>query len=125
MSHFTEVKTTIKNIQSLKMACKDMGLELIENGTARGYAGQTVKADYVVKLKGLYDVALNKAADGSYTITTDWWQGHVAKEIGQNGGKLIQHVGVNAAILAARKQGHTVNKKVMQDGSIKVVVGVK
>jgi hypothetical protein len=126
MSHFTDIKpkTTLKNIAALEMACKELGLELIPNGMARGYAGQSTKGDYVIKLKGPYDVALIKSEDG-YAIRTDWWAGHVEKEIGKNAGRLMQEYGVAAATMEARKQGYMVKRNVMKDGSIKLTVGVR
>jgi hypothetical protein len=39
----------------------------------------------VVKLKGPYDIALNKQPDRTFGLTADlWWQGHVEEEVGQN-----------------------------------------
>jgi hypothetical protein len=125
MSHFTEVKTTIKNAQALKMACSELGLELIPNGVARGYRGQTTGGDYVLRLKGPYDVSLIRQDSGDYALKTDFWQGHVEKEIGKNGGMLLQSYGVAAATLEARKQGYSVSKRVLEDGSIKLTVNVR
>jgi len=126
MSHFTDIKpkTVLKNVQALEMACKELGLELMKDGVARGYAGQTTKGDYVIKLKGPYDVALVQSENG-YAIRTDWWGGHVEREIGKNAGRLLQEYGVAAATMEARKKGYLVKKNVMQDGSIKLTVGVR
>lgn len=125
MSHFTNMQTQIKDITALKQAVKELGLGLVENGIARGYKGNSTKGDYVIRLKGPYDVALIRQTDGTYGIVTDWWAGHVAAEIGHNGGKLLQAYGVNVATNAARKQGHSVTRSIQNDGSIKLTVSVR
>ena len=37
MSHFTEIKTQIKDIEALRLAVQEMGLTLLQNAEARGY----------------------------------------------------------------------------------------
>ncbi|WP_342479819.1 DUF1257 domain-containing protein [Paenibacillus sp. FSL L8-0340] len=122
MSHFTTLQTTIKNIEAVRMACRELGLELVQEGQARGYGGRTINGDYVIKCKGPYDVVLNKQQDGHYGIITDWYQGHVAKEIGEGGGRLLQTYGVVLATMEARKLGYSVSRQSMPDGSVKVVL---
>ena len=70
-----------------------------------------------------YDIALNKAPDGSYGLTTDWWEGHVEKEVGQNYGRLLQLYGIHKTMIEARKRGRLVQRKAQRDGSIKLVIG--
>jgi hypothetical protein len=122
MSHFTTIKTQIKDIEALKLACGEMGLALLNNATARGYNENTRTGDYVIELNGPYDIAVNKQADGTYGLTTDWWAGHVEKEVGQNYGKLLQLYGVHKASLEARKKGLSVLRRQQQNGSIKLVL---
>ncbi len=122
MSHFTTIKTQIKDINALRSACQEMGLTLLENTEARGYAHQNTHGDYVIKLTGPYDIALTKSQDGSYGLTTDWWNGHVEKEVGKNYGKLLQLYGVHKATMEARKRGLQVLRTAKQDGSIKLVL---
>lgn len=83
MSHFTEIKTQIKDIEAVRSACQEMGLSLQQNAEARGYYENKTKGDYVIRLKGPYDIALNKQPDGTFGLTADLWNGHVEKEVGQ------------------------------------------
>ncbi|MEF3313776.1 DUF1257 domain-containing protein [Paenibacillus sp. GYB004] len=122
MSHFSTLQTTIKNIEAVQIACKELGLELVQEGQARGYQGRAILGDYVIICKGPYDVVLNKQPDGQYTLITDWYQGHVAKEIGDGGGRLLQTYGVALATMEARKLGYSVSRQSMPDGSVKVVL---
>ena len=122
MSHFTTIKTQIKDVTALRSAITELGLELLQNSNARGYVSQTMKGDYVVRLKGPYDIAVNRQPDGTFGLTTDWWDGHVATEVGPNFGRLLQLYGVHKATLEARKKGMSVQRKPQPNGSIKLVL---
>jgi hypothetical protein len=63
MSHFTEIKAQIKDIEALRLACQELGLTLLQNVEARGYYDNKTKGDYVIQLNGPYDIALNKQQD--------------------------------------------------------------
>src|SRR5229473_1206154 len=124
MSHFTTIKTQIKDIDALRSACTEMGLSLLQNKEARGYYENKIKGDYVVRLKGPYDIAVNKEPDGSFGLTADLWNGHVEQEVGQGYGKLLQLYGVHKAMREARNRGHLVRRSQQQDGAIKLVIAV-
>lgn len=123
MSHFTSIKTQIKDVVALKAAVAELGLALLENTDARGYINNTQRGEFVIKLKGPYDVAVNKQRDGTYGLTTDWWDGHVEREVGTQFGKLLQLYAVHKASLEARRKGLTVQRTRKQDGTIKLVIG--
>jgi hypothetical protein len=123
MSHFTEIKTQIKDIDALRLACAELGLTLLPNTTARGYYYENkTKGDFVIRLNGPYDIALNQQPDGTFGVTADLWQGHVEKEVGKGYGKLLQLYGVHKATLEARKKGLSVLRRQQQNGSIKLVL---
>jgi hypothetical protein len=123
MSHFTTIQTQIKDIAALRTACAELGVELIENGVARGYGSNTNKGDLVIRLKGPYDIAVNRQPDGSFGLTTDWWDGHVEREVGANYGRLLQLYAVHKAQAEARRKGYTTRRQTLGDGSIKLVIG--
>src|SRR6267154_1549662 len=122
MSHFTTIKTQIKDIEALRSACNELGLALLQNTEARGYYENKSKGDYVIQLKGPYDIALQKQPDGSFGLTSDLWQGHVEKEVGQGYGKLLQLYGVHKASIEARKRGLSVLRRQQNNGSIKLIL---
>ena len=122
MSHFTTIQTQIRDLDALADACRELGVELT-TGKARGFNGNTRTGEAVIKLNGPYDIAVNKASDGSYGLTTDWWNGHVEKEVGKEFGKLLQLYGVYKASREARKRGYTVRRQSLKDGSIKLAIG--
>ncbi len=123
MSHFTTIKTQIRDTEALRAACAELGLDLIPNAEARGYYTQTTKGEYVIRLKGPYDIAANRQPDGTFGLTTDWFNGHVEAEVGANYGKLTQLYAVHKATAEARKKGWTVQRKQVGE-NIKLTIGV-
>ena len=120
MSHFTTIQTRIKDLDALICACVELKLKLVPNSTCRGYAGVVRQAPYVIKLRGPYDIAVepSKEKDGTYGLTTDWWDGHVAKEVGTGYGRLLQAYGVHKTIREAHLRGLRSTRRVEADGSI-------
>lgn len=123
MSHFATIITQIKDIEALRAACSEMGSSLLQNSEARGFSTNQIHGDFVIRLKGPYDIALNRQPDGTYGLTTDWWGGHVEKEVGKDYGKLLQLYAVHKASIEARKKGHLVKRAQQTDGTIKLTIG--
>lgn len=123
MSHFTEITSQIRDLEALRDACIELGLELAYDTEARGYAGQTRKGEAVIKLKGPYDIALNQQPDGTYALTTDWWNGYVTKEVGASYSRLFQLYGVHKAQREARRKGYLTTRKTLPNGAIKLTIG--
>jgi hypothetical protein len=122
MSHFTSIQTKVRDIAALRDACAELGFDVLENARARGYSANNVPGEYVIKLRGPYDIALNRQPDGTFAMTTDWWNGHVEKEVGTGFGKLMQLYAVHKASREARRKGYSVQRKAQQDGSIKLCI---
>jgi hypothetical protein len=120
MSHFTTIQTQIRDLEALSDACSELGVALVPNGQCRGYAGITRQAPHVIRLRGPYDIAVDRATpnDGSYRLTTDWWDGHVAKEVGEGYGRLLQTYGIHKTMREARSRGLRVYRKQEQDGGV-------
>jgi hypothetical protein len=120
MSHFTTIQTQVRDLEALHDACAELGLRLVPDTNCRGYAGVVRKAPLVIKLKGPYDIAVEPAKenDGTYGLTTDWWDGHVAKEVGIGYGRLLQSYGVHKTMREARARGLRSTRRIEADGSI-------
>ena len=123
MSHFTTIHTQVRDIEALRAACSEMGLMVLQNTMARGYDENRHHGEFVIALKGPYDIALNRQPDGTYGLTTDWYDDHVEKEVGKDYGKLLQLYGVHKAMREARQRGHSVQRSALNDGSIKLTIG--
>ena len=71
MSHWTTIKTQIRDADALTMAARELGLHVSKSGYARGWAGNTKASEYVIHLPGNYDIAVNRATDGTYSLDAD------------------------------------------------------
>lgn len=120
MSHFTTIQTQIRDLDALADASAEMGFQFLENAQCRGYAGITRKAPHVIRLSGPYDIAVepSQEKDGTYGLTTDLWDGHVAREVGENYGRLLQSYGIHKTTREARLRGLRVNRRQENDGSV-------
>ena len=123
MSHFTTIETQVRDLDALTDACRELGLIVTLAGTARGYGSNTRRGDAVIRLKGPYDIALNRNEDGTYGLATDWWGGHVEREVGTGFSKVLQLYAVQKAQREARRKGLTVQRRALSNGSIKLTIG--
>lgn len=72
MSHFTQLKTQLKCLVTLKKAIEQMGYSFKEGVTqVRGYQGQLADAVAVIDTKSSYDIGIVQTADG-YSLIGDW-----------------------------------------------------
>ena len=123
MSHFTTIQTQIRDAEALEDACAELGVELLRDAQARGYAEQKRHGDLVIRLRGPYDIAANRSeTNDAYELTTDWWGGHVENEVGPEYGRLIQLYGVHKTIREAQKKRLRVTRRQETDGSIKLTL---
>lgn len=77
MSHFTKVKTKIKNLEMLKQALQVIGLtfteaEENEQVTVKGWENNNLEAQMSIDPGCSYGIAVNKVDDG-YELNADWW----------------------------------------------------
>jgi len=79
MSHFTEVKTKLKNKERIKKVLENLGFEVVteeeglENGVnVRGYFDETISADFKILTKSKYDIGFVSNDDGTYEVVGDW-----------------------------------------------------
>jgi len=72
VSHFTKVKTQIKDMDILGKALQEMGFTVERDAKVRGYMGNSTTAPLVAKGSGKYDIGFN-VVDGSIEANADWW----------------------------------------------------
>ena len=120
MSHFTSIDVEIRDIEALKSACDELGLAVEKNAGARGFGRNRRKGEYVIRLNGPYDLALNSRKDGSFQVETDLWGGHVEKELGSGMGRLKQYYAVHKTTREARRKGYKVSRRNMPDRTVRL-----
>lgn len=121
MSHFTTIKTVIRDIDALAAAVSELGLRISKNSSARGYSGNTIPGEFVIHLPGPYDIAVTRDS-GAYQLTSDLFMGHVEQSVGAGYSKLLQLYAVHKAAMEARRKGLSVHRRLKEDGSIQLTI---
>ena len=125
MSHFSTVKTELRQLEPLVQALKDLGYSPDQGERpVRGYRGQTVTADLAVAMDNGGDLGfrLNEKT-GAYELVTDLdlWKQTIPVERFLS--KLTQSYALNTVLKASGIEGFQVaEQQVKQDGSIELVV---
>ncbi len=123
MSHFSNIKTQIRNLDSLKIALTDLGIDWQEGPEmVRGYQGQTLKAAIVVKQENNYDLGFRWNGQ-EYELVADlqYWQQPLSVEGFLK--KVTQGYALQTILSETSKQGFQVaEQQNNQDGSIRLVV---
>ncbi|MFN7819888.1 MAG: DUF1257 domain-containing protein [Cyanobacteriota bacterium] len=125
MSHFSTVKTELRDRGSLLQALADLGhAPSIGPHPVRGYRGQTVTCDLVISNAEGGDIGFSLNRDtGAYELVTDLdlWRQPIPVE--RFLAQLTQRYALRAILAASEAEGFQVNEQVNQlDGSIELVV---
>lgn len=123
MSHFSNIKTKIRDLASLKAALSDMGCEWKEGPhPVRGYQGQTVTANVVIEQENNHDIGFRWNGN-EYELVADlqYWQQPLTVDGFLR--KVNQGYAVHAILSETAKQGFQVAEQQKNaDGSIRLVV---
>ena len=125
MSHFSTVKTELRDREALVAALGDLGhAPSLGHQPVRGYRGQTITAELVVSQANGADIGFRLNPDsGSYELVTDlelWGQPvPVERFLAQ----LNQRYALRAILAATAEEGFQVSEQRQElDGSIELVV---
>ncbi len=123
MSHFSNIKTKIRNLSSLKAALKGMDIDWKEGPTpVRGYQGQTQTAEVVIEQDNDYDIGFSW--NGSeYELVADlqYWKQPLTVDGFLS--RLTQGYALHTILDETNKQGFQVSEQQKnEDGSIRLVV---
>ena len=123
MSHFSNIKTQIRNLESLQAALTDLGLDWKSGPTpVRGYQGQTQTAAVVVEQANHYDLGFSWNGQ-EYEMVADlqYWQQPLSVEGFLK--QLTQRYAYHTVLSETSKQGFQVaEQQAQEDGSIRLVV---
>ena len=125
MSHFSTIKTELRDRQSLLEALEDLGHGPREGSLmVRGYRCQTVEAHLAVAQANGADIGFRLNPEtGSYELVTDLdlWNQPVPVE--RFLAQLNQRYALRSILAATAEEGFQVSEQVQQqDGSIELVV---
>lgn len=125
MSHFSTIKTELRDRQSLLEALEDLGHGPRQGSLmVRGYRGQTVEAQLAVAQANGADIGFRLNSEtGSYELVTDLdlWNQPVPVE--RFLAQLNQRYALRSILAATAEEGFQVSDQAQQqDGSIELVV---
>jgi len=132
MSHFTKVKTTIRDLDCLKEALKALGYDssVIEEGKAIDivdYYGTHHTVQVAIRKKNLKgflgqwsDLGFARQDDGTYELIADNMR---QAELSRWTAQLTQQYALNVVVKTSAWQGYqAVEQETMQDGTIRLVM---
>ncbi|AOY83180.1 DUF1257 domain-containing protein [Moorena producens JHB] len=123
MSHFSTIKTQIRNRSSLETALTDLGIDW-ESGPSpvRGYQGQTRTAEVVIEQENDYDIGFSWNGN-AYELVADFQYWQQPWSVDGFLQRVTQRYAYNTVIKETAKQGFEVaEQQDNKDGSIRLVV---
>lgn len=122
MSHFSQIKTQIRNLNSLQAALTDLGINWAGSKTVRGYRGQTRNAEISIEQDNGYDVGFSWNGK-EYELVADmqYWQQPWSVEGFLR--RVTQRYAYHTVVNETARQGfHIAEQQQNEDGSIRVLV---
>ncbi len=123
MSHFSQIKTQIRNLASLEAALTDLGIEWKSGPQAvRGYRGQTRNAQIAIEQENGYDLGFSWNGK-EYELVADlqYWQQNLSVDGFLS--KVTQRYAYHTVLSETAKQGFQVSEQQQNaDGSIRLLV---
>lgn len=123
MSHFSQIKTQIRELSSLQSALTDLGIQWKEGPQAvKGYRGQTRTAEIAIEQSNGYDLGFCWNGQ-EYELIADlqYWQQPLSVEGFIK--RVTQHYAYHTVLNETANQGFQVaEQEQQQDGSIRLVL---
>lgn len=125
MSHFSQIRTKIRNLSSLEAALADVGVDWKQGPSpVRGYQGLTETADVVIEQDNGYDIGFKFNPDvKEYQLVADlqYWLQPLSVDGFLN--RIHQRYAFHTVLEATAKEGFQVtDQKTTEDGEIRLVV---
>lgn len=125
MSHFSQIKTKIRNLPALQAALTDMGADWKAGPQAvRGYQGKTETAEVVIEQDNGYDLGFKRNDEtGDYELVADMQYWKQALSVDGFLNKVTQRYAYHTVLDETSSQGFQVAEQtVAKDGSIRLVL---
>lgn len=123
MSHFSQIKTQIRNLDSLQAALTELGIDWKPGPRAvRGYRGQTRNAEITIEQDNGYDIGFSRNGN-EYELVADlqYWQ----QDLSIDGflRQVTQRYAYHTVVQETARQGFQIaEQQKNQDGSIRLLV---
>ncbi|MEM6517981.1 MAG: DUF1257 domain-containing protein [Cyanobacteria bacterium P01_D01_bin.71] len=125
MSHFSQIRTKIRNLSSLQAALTDLGIDWKPGPSpVRGYQGKTETAEVVIEQSNGFDIGFRLNPETyNYELVADlqYWQQSLSVDGFIN--QISQRYAFHTVMEATSQQGFQVaEQKTTEDGAIRLVV---
>lgn len=123
MSHFSQIKTQIRNLESLKEALTELNIDWKQGPRpVRGYRGQTQSAEITIEQDNGYDIGF-KWNGNEYELVADlqYWQQNLSVEGFLR--KVTQRYAFQTVMKETARAGFQIaEQQKNEDGSIRLLV---
>jgi hypothetical protein len=123
MSHFSQIKTQIRNLSSLEAALTELGVDWKPGPRmVRGYRGQTRNAELTIEQNNGYDVGFSWNGN-EYELVADmqYWQQNLSVDGFLR--QVMQRYAYHTVLKETARQGFQVAEQQQnEDGSIRLLV---
>jgi hypothetical protein len=131
MSHISRIELEIKDLQSLKEACKRLGFEFCDNQQSYQWYGHWVgdsplpegitedqlgKCDHAIKVPGAqYEVGVVRKGQSYILLYDEWIKGGLKAKLGVNAGLLKQAYTIETLRKEARQKNYRFHETKMKN----------
>ena len=123
MSHFTQIKTQIRNLDSLQTALTELGIDWKLGPTmVRGYRGQTRNAEIAIEQENGYDLGFSWNGN-EYELVADlqYWKQPLSVDGFLR--RVTQRYAYQTIVKETAQQGFQISEQQQnEDGSIRLLV---
>jgi hypothetical protein len=127
MSHFTRIKTSLKDKLVLTDALHNLGYEVTEGGTVKGRQG--VRAvDLSIRTRDGNGIGFVRDAQGCYNLVADFWgigkgDQKILSELDGTLARIQQEYAERTILEKTKNEGFSiVERREEEDGTIRIVV---
>ncbi|RZM76087.1 DUF1257 domain-containing protein [Leptolyngbya iicbica] len=125
MSHFSQIRTKIRNLSSLQSALTDLGIDWKSGPSpVRGYQGAAETAEVVIEQPNGFDIGFRlnpETKDYELVADLQYWQQPLSVDGFVN--QITQRYAFHTVLEATKHEGFQVaEQKTTDDGAIRLVV---
>jgi hypothetical protein len=127
MSHFSRIKTALRDRALLTASLEELGYEVTEGGAVKGRQGLR-DVDLSIRTKDGNGIGFIMDQDGSYTLIADWYgigrkDQKILSRLNNTLAKVQRNYAERLALQKAEQQGFSVVERTEEpDGTIRIVV---
>lgn len=132
MSHISKIELEIRDLQSLKDACNNLGFQFMDGQKRYLWYGKWVgnqplpdgiseedlgKCDHAIHVPAaVFEIGVVKKGNGYILLWDSWVGGGLQKQIGHDSEILKQSYAVESVKREARRKGYRLTEKRMKNG---------